>query len=268
MNREQALLNLYPPGIWKEWFSMRRKTACRIFFLMLTAVLFASASTAEKAFVTREYFENLDKESSIQDIVEAAGDYGIEGSGILYHVWPLDDGSRAKLVFDSMGRIAMIYITGENGSDRIYKREYQNTGLDAGHAAESESIDTDKAVGEMKQAIGEQIPASARMFFPDPAQTDFELFDITGDGNADLCTCVTWGSGMVRTDLVVYDPIEKILYVLDGYNYDYLIDHVEEDRMVIVMDGPYGYNEPLVKTFGTVKIEDGRLVFVPDPQAH
>jgi hypothetical protein len=71
---------------------------------------------------------------------------------------------------------------------------------------------------------------------------------------------------MVRTDLVVYDPIEKKLYVLDGYNYDYLIDHVEEDRIVITMEGPHGYNEPLVTTFGTVRIEDGRLVFVPDAE--
>ncbi len=244
----------------------RRTAACIIFFLMYMAVLHVSVSTAEKVPATREYFENLDKESRLQDIVEVAGDYSIEGSGILYFVWQLDDGSRAKTVFDSNGRIAMIYIAGENGSERIYKREYQETGSDAGHAAEAESIDMDEAAGEMKQAIRAQIPASGRMPYPNPAKPAFELFDVTGDGCADLCTCVTWGSGMVRTDLVVYDPIEKKLYVLDGYNYDYLIDHVEEDRIVIVMDGPHGYNEPLVKTFGTVKTEDGRLVFVPDSE--
>ena len=155
---------------------------------------------------------------------------------------------------------------GKDLSERIYKRAYQETGSDAGHAAEAESIDMDEAAGEMKQAIRAQIPASGRMPYPNPAKPAFELFDVTGDGCADLCTCVTWGSGMVRTDLVVYDPIEKKLYVLDGYNYDYLIDHVEEDRIVIVMDGPHGYNEPLVKTFGTVKTEDGRLVFVPDSE--
>lgn len=131
----------------------------------------------------------------------------------------------------------------------------------------SESIDIDEAAKEMNQAIGEQIPPSGRMLFHDPMRPDFELFDVTGDGCPDLCRCVTWGSGMVRTDLVVYDPVEKKLYVLDGYNYNYLIDHVEEDRIVIVMEGPYGYNEPLVKTFGTVKTEDGRLVFVPDSEA-
>ena len=125
----------------------------------------------------------------------------------------------------------------------------------------------DEAAGEMNQAIGMLLPASAGMSYPDPARPEFELFDVTGDGSADLCKCITWGSGMVRTDLVVYDPVEKKLYVLDGYNYNYLIDHVEEDRIVIVKDGPYGYNEPLVKTFGTVKTEDCRLVFVPDSEA-
>ena len=102
----------------------RRTAACIIFFLMYMAVLHVSVSTAEKVPATREYFENLDKESRLQDIVEVAGDYSIEGSGILYFVWQLDDGSRAKTVFDSSGRIAMIYIAGENGSERIYKRQY------------------------------------------------------------------------------------------------------------------------------------------------
>ncbi|MCR5565478.1 MAG: hypothetical protein K6F61_01400 [Clostridiales bacterium] len=239
---------------------MRRTTACLIFLLMFIAALHTSVSAAERTPVTREYFENLDKESSLQDIVEAAGNYGIEGSGILYHVWPLDDGTRAKIVFDSNGRIAMIYITGESGSERIYKREYRLTGSDAGHAAESESIDMDAAVREMQQAIRETIPAGGGMLSSVPA----ELFDVTGDGCADLCRCVTWGSGMVRTDLAVYDPVEKKLYILDGYNYNYLIDHAEKDRIVIVMDGPHGYNEPTTQTFGTVIIQDGQLVFVPD----
>lgn len=257
--------NTDPPGLWEESFSMRRGiTACLIFFLMSVVVLCASTSTAERALTTREYFENLDRDSRLQDIVENAGNYSIEGSGILYYVWPLNDGSRAKIVFDSTGRIVMIYIVGENGSERIYKREYQNTGSDTDPAAESESIDIDEAAWEMGQAIREQMPPA---FYPNPAQQGFELFDVTGDGCADLCTCVTWGSGMVRTDLVVYDPAVKSLYVLDGYNYSYLIDHVEEDRIVIAMKGPYGSENPILTTFGTVKTEDGRIVFVPDSEA-
>ena len=241
-------------------------TVCLVFVLMGMAVLCVSGSTAERSPVTREYFEDLDKESSLQEIVENAGNYSIEGSGILYHVWPLNDGSRAKVVFDSEGRIAMIYIACENGSERIYKREYQKTGSGTDHAAGSESMDMDEAVREMKQTIGASIPASGRMLYHDPEKPDYELFDVTGDGCADLCTCVTWGSGMVRTDLVVYDPAGKTLYILDGYDYDYLIDHVEEDRIVIAMKGPNGYNEPIRTTFGTVKTEDSKLVFVPDPE--
>ena len=247
---------------------MRRGiTACLVLFLMFMVVLGASGSAAEKALATREYFENLDRESTLQDIVGHAGNYGIEGSGILYFVWPLEDGSRAKTVFDSRGRIAMIYIEGENGSERIYKREYQTAGSGAGLAADPESVDMEAAAREMEQAIREQIPASGRMRYPNPLQPDYEFFDVTGDGCADLCTCVTWGSGMVRTDLVVYDPAAKRLYVLDGYNYDYLIDHVEDDRIVIAMKGPNGYNEPVLTTFGTVRTEDGRIVFVPDSEA-
>lgn len=247
---------------------MRRRTAaCMAFFLMIIAVLCASVSIAERPLVTREYFENLDKESSLQDIVESAGSYSIEGSGILYHVWPLDDGSRAKVVFDSNGRIFMIYITGENGSERIYEREYPEPGSGAGPAAGSESIDMDEAAGEMEQAIRAQFHGVGWTPSFDPSRPNYELFDVTGDGCADLCSCVTWGSGMVRTDLVVYDPALKTLYILDGYDYSYLIDRVEEDRIVIAMKGPYGSDKPILTTFGTVKTEDGRLVFVPDPEA-
>ena len=243
---------------------MRRGiTVCMMILLVFIADLCASGSTAERALATRAYFENLDRESSLQDIVENAGNYSIEGSGILYFTWPLNDGSRAKIVFDSQGRIVMIYIAGENGNERIYKREYQETGSGIDHAAGSEGIDMDEAVQEMRQAIGALLPAGAGMLYPNPAQPAPERFDVTGDGCSDLCACVTWGSGMVRTDLVVYDPLEKKLYILDGYNYNYLIDHVEEDRIVIVREGPYGYNEPLVKTFGTVIIQESQLVFVP-----
>ena len=96
------------------------------------------------------------------------------------------------------------------------------------------------------------------------SKPDFELFDVTGDGCPDLCKCVTWGSGMVRTDLVVYDPAGKELYVLDGYDYSYLIDRVGEDRIIVAMKGPYGSERPIMTTFGTIRMEDGRLVFVPD----
>ena len=73
---------------------------------------------------TREYFENLDKDSSLEDIVADIGPYGVKGSGIIYHVWKLNDGTEAQVVFDSKGRIVMIYILGDDYSERIYKREY------------------------------------------------------------------------------------------------------------------------------------------------
>ncbi len=73
---------------------------------------------------TREYFEELDKESSLEDIVTDIGPYGIQGSGIIYHVWKLNDGTAAYVVFDSKDKLTMIYIIGDNHSERIYKREY------------------------------------------------------------------------------------------------------------------------------------------------
>lgn len=78
----------------------------------------------EPKTASREYFENLDKDYSLEDIVKEIGGYGLAGSGIIYHVWKLDDGSEALVVFDSKGRISGIYIRGEDISDLIYEREY------------------------------------------------------------------------------------------------------------------------------------------------
>jgi len=74
---------------------------------------------------TREYFENLDKESSLEKkIVADIGTYGIQGSGIIYHVWKLNDGTEARVVFDSKRKITMIYFVSADNSERIYRREY------------------------------------------------------------------------------------------------------------------------------------------------
>ena len=92
-----------------------------VFSLLAAAILLVSASLAEKALPSREYFENLDKGSRLEDIVEDIGQGGVKGSGIIYHTWHLDDGSEASVVFDSKGRIQMIYIQNENSSERNKK---------------------------------------------------------------------------------------------------------------------------------------------------
>ena len=122
-------------------------------------------------------------------------------------------------------------------------------------------IDPEEALGKMNRRIGETFPPSGGF-----GSDRNELFDITGDGCPEMFKCVTWGSGMVRTDLIVYDPARDELYVLDGYNYDYLIDRVTEDRIVIIEKGPNGYNDPVTETYGTVKLENRKLVFIPDTE--
>ena len=161
---------------------------------------------------------------------------------------------------------AYIYVLTGTGVERVPLETEEDT---AGAENLSEhGIDLQDAMEKLYGGAGSKLPASARLASPVPDWTRklIRLFDVTGDGCVDLCTCVTWGSGMVRTDLVVYDPLSDETYVLDGYNYDYLIDRVEEDRLVIVMEGPHGYNDPITKTYGTVKVEDGRLVFTADPE--
>ena len=72
---------------------------------------------------SRSDFENLDRDSSLEEIVDQFGKCGYEGSGIIYHVWMLDDGSKAELVFNSKGKIEFIYIVTDDLSERIYDRD-------------------------------------------------------------------------------------------------------------------------------------------------
>ena len=236
-----------------------KKTA---FSLLIAAVLLVSASLAEKLAATREYFENLDKETRLEDIVEDLGPYGVKGSGILYHCWHLEDGSEARVIFDSQGRIAMIYINGENSSERIYKRLYMLTesGMEAPDFPEP---DLSEAITKMRQAMkGHFLSGALPLLGVD--KPDIALYDLTGDGTPDLFTNVTWGSGMVRTDLVAFDPVTESLYILDGYDYDYIIETIEDNRIVVGKEGPHGYGDPVTTTYGTVILENGHLVFIPD----
>ena len=241
---------------------MMKKT---LFSLLAAAALLVSASLAEKPLPSREYFENLDKGSRLEDIAEDIGQGGVKGVSIIFHTWQLDDGSEASVIFDSEGRISIIYIQKENRSERIYKRLYILT--DEGVIApDAPDADLKEAIIRMNQAVNGQLPPSVRLPFAGSEKPDLALYDLTGDGTPELFTNVTWGSGMVRTDLIVYDPAGENLYVLDGYNYDYLIGRVEKDRIVIVKEGPHGYGDPVTETYGTVKPENGKIVFIPDSE--
>lgn len=96
--------------------------------------------------------------------------------------------------------------------------------------------------------------------------------DITGDGLDDLCTSVFFGSGMPRTDTVVYDYHSGEFYVIDGWPKSYGIEGIEDGRLIVheydtatspmvCEDGRWRFTGG---TWGTVQIVDGDLVFVPD----
>ena len=70
---------------------------------------------------TREYFENVNKDYQLEQMVQEIGPGGISGSGILYFSWKLEDGSTAYVVFSSYG-IERVSIDSEDGSELIYNR--------------------------------------------------------------------------------------------------------------------------------------------------
>ena len=92
----------------------------------------------------------------------------------------------------------------------------------------------------------------------------FYSADVTGDGVEERSISITVGSGMVRTECLVYDLQNHKGYCLDGFNYDYYVVGVENGRLIVEERGPNGYGDPTTRVTGTVEIVDDQLVFVPD----
>lgn len=106
------------------------------------------------------------------------------------------------------------------------------------------------------------LPEDGALRYPFRDRPFYLWYDITGDGCVDLFTERMVGSGMVRVDLRVYDPVTGERYILDGYDYYFLLEGISEGRVRVLREGPYGYGKPLVQTRGTVILDDGRLIFV------
>lgn len=86
--------------------------------------------------------------------------------------------------------------------------------------------------------------------------------DLTGDGKPELCSTVSFGSGIVDYHIIVYDYIQKKSYVLaDRMKYDYIL---RADQGKLYVD-KYAYsvfeNETPVET-GIPMIKDGQLQFL------
>lgn len=88
---------------------------------------------------------------------------------------------------------------------------------------------------------------------------NYTLFDLTGDGNDDLVTSFVYGSGIVRDTIVVYDATDKTFYQFYNQMDSYRIVEFEDDRIVVEAWIYSGGTE-----LGTLGIEDGYLVFIPD----
>ena len=87
---------------------------------------------------------------------------------------------------------------------------------------------------------------------------DLKKYDVTGDGCEDLVRCLSYGSGMPRVSISVYDPAYHKGYILDSYNFSYRIESCDEDELVVIKYEP----RKNIEITGTVIVENDELVFV------
>lgn len=86
-------------------------------------------------------------------------------------------------------------------------------------------------------------------------------FDVTGDGHDDLVRCISYGSGVFRTGIVVYDLVNNEGYLLECADGFYMILDEDDEFAVVWVSNESTPNNPINVT-GTIAIEDGGLVFV------
>ena len=118
-------------------------------------------------------------------------------------------------------------------------------------------FDLDQAGKELDEYCG-SFPTSMRMDSSMCPEQNV-LLDFTGDGHDDLITGFTYGSGIVRDTIVVYDVINKNFITFYAQMDSYSLIEITDGKL-IVQETVY----PDKKTMGTVVIEDGYLVFVAD----
>ena len=118
-------------------------------------------------------------------------------------------------------------------------------------------FDLDQAAKELDEYCG-SFPTSMRMDSSMCPEQNV-LLDFTGDGHDDLITGFTYGSGIVRNTIVVYDVINKNFITFYAQMDSYSLIEITDGKL-IVQETVY----PDTKTMGTVIIEDGHLVFVAD----
>ena len=80
--------------------------------------------------------------------------------------------------------------------------------------------------------------------------------DLTGDGLPELCSSISWGSGMIDNRVIIYDYANRVSYELsDRGNFDFTLRFHEADGYLYVDKRKYNTDE---------LVQSGRLVFKDD----
>ena len=222
--------------------------------LLIVLTFFTACKNGEKKrkrdkdrkCMAQVFFEDLDKECTYDELTEELGEHSYtKGSGIIYYCWAFDDDSEAQIVFSGMMKIVRVYVYDSKGEEVYFYNRYGDIGG--------------------KQGLSDYV-ADMGMFAHYMGTT---LFDVTGDGEMDICTTVTKGSGIVSTSVVVYDPVNEIGYELSGRNdgIDYVLGEIDGGELVVIKKRGVEYNDidniPLDGIEGRLDFKDDKLVFVP-----
>lgn len=230
-----------------------RSVKCIVVFLLVLTV-FASCKPDDKSkrkhdkdneCMAQIFFEEWDKDKTYDQLVEELGEWSYtEGSGIINFCWTFNDDSVAKVIFSKDKIVRMRVVNSKGESVYSYNRYDNGVGQDG-----------------LSQYISDM-----GMF---AHYVDYILFDVTGDGEMDLCTTVTKGSGIVSNSVVVFDPVENIGYELSGRSedIDYVLSGTDGGQLIVLKKRGVAYNDvddiPAEGIEGRLSIENDKLVFVP-----
>ena len=140
----------------------------------------------------------------------------------------------------------------------IYEGVMENIPGDEIRSIRDEYLEAFKGANQLGAYVGEHITLMGTMV------CNMFAYDVTGDGYRDLCASVFTGSGIVTSLVVVYDVQNDQGYMLnDRGDYDYWIESVEDDRLIVTRE-EYGVYEYDTTVTGTIGFDEGVLYFVED----
>ena len=219
-------------------------------------------SVMDKIEIRREIISRSRSEERDQSFtIELNGNLSLHFSGDFSELW-LDDGVKPSFTYqianpDQAKELLLNFTLVRDGAFRIADQWFDYLETPDQMPKDPMTMEISEFPGVTFRCSGYQMKAvadgvSTVLYTGMPIWNTY-VYDLTGDEKPDLCSTISWGSGMIDTRILVYDYANGACYELsDRGNYDFRLRLNEQDGKLYIEKTEYWTNE---------LVQSGRLIF-------